>query len=172
MYVNYSKKLAFICHPRTASVAISHLLRERGWEDIAGHHNVVPEICKQPNWTIACVLRNVFDILVSWYFWHRHFEGTFQEFLFWFKDNPNLYTTFGLFYGLPYSNHILRFENLQDDFNEFLIKVNLEPIKISLKNVTERRKGRSWHEFYKGVVVPEFKICDSIFHEEPFPVHA
>jgi len=161
MYVCEKRRAAFICHPRTGSSALGHVLRSHsGFTKIGNHHSLRPNEL-DPSWTIACVVRNPLDMLVSWFYYHRHFDGGgFQEFLYWFHENPCIWVQWGLLYGLPYCNYTLRFENLQQDLDEFMLKIDHPQLDVPERNVSKRRCRRPWHQYYTGVVVPPFKLCE------------
>lgn len=147
MYVLKNKKIAFIGHPRTGSTAIGHVLTEHlGFERVGTYHGIVPEII-EPDWIVGCTVRNVYDTIVSWYFYNRH-PGPFEDWLPDFLDNPNHLIKDGLFYGQKYATHVLRFENLDADFQEFLLKAGLDDHPLPKKNVSERRAGRPWRTFF------------------------
>lgn len=164
MYVHAKARAAIICHPRTASSSLGHMLRNsaRGFEKIGNHHSLVPEICDQMD-VVACVLRNPLDLLVSWYYYHRkriEAKETFQDFLYWFRENPNIWVQYGLLYGIPYCNYTMRFECIQQDLTEFCRKIGVAEIILPERNVSRYREKRPWHEFYEGIQVPEFKLME------------
>lgn len=157
MYIDRERKAAFICHPKTGSSALGWVInKQMHLEKVGTHHTVEPQILG-PDWKVGCVVRHPIDTLVSWYFYHRHFEGTFQEFLF---REPSRWMRYGLFYGLPYATHVLRFEHLQKDWYSFCDEVGWTRYPIPVKNVSERRAGRHWQEFVVGCTIPDIKICD------------
>lgn len=147
MYVLKNKKIAFIGHPRTGSTAIGHVLIEHlNFELVNGYHKVAPEIL-EPDWIVGCTVRNIFDTIVSWYFYNRH-PGPFEEWLPDFLNNPNHLIKDGLFYGQKYATHVLRFEHLDADFQEFLLKASLNSYPLPKKNVSRYREERPWRNFY------------------------
>lgn len=157
MYVDRDRKVAFICHPRTASLAISKVFHKIPLERIGDHHGVNPKII-EPGWRVACVLRNPIDCLVSWYFHHRHFEGSFED---WLKvmHYKSKWLACGMFYGMPFCTHFLRFEHLQRDFFEFCDEVGWPKYSIPQYNVSKNREGRSWKEFAKFVKPGHICFC-------------
>lgn len=74
MYV-FENRLAFIAHPRTASRSVSDALIEGGairWQDM--HHQVDMDKLidiRHAGGVVACVKRNMFDVLVSWFYRSR-----------------------------------------------------------------------------------------------------
>lgn len=142
------KDVAFICHPRTASSAISYCLRENlGFRNLGHHHSV--ELVDGYR-VIGCTVRNPLDTLVSWYFYDRHspLQGDFESWVKNFLENPIHFVQDGLFYGRRLATHVLRFENLDFDFKRFLEMAGLDHYPIPKRNISERREGRPWQEFY------------------------
>jgi len=146
------KNVAFIAHPRTASTSIGYVLEQYlGFKRVGTYHGVVPEII-EPNWIVGCVVRNVFDTIVSWYFYNRH-PPPFEEWLPDFLNDSNHLIKDGLFFGQKYATHILRFEHLNADFQEFLLKAGLDDHPLPKKNVSRYREERPWQDFF----TPELK---------------
>lgn len=161
MYVNKHYKAGFICHPRTASSATGHMLRRVGFDKYGNHHAVAMRWLL-PGWSIACTVRNPLDTLVSWFFYDRHHQhaDNFELWLADFEINGNMWTKNGLFYGLQYANYVLRFEHLQEDWDNWLKLIGYrQRVVIPKRNVSKRREGRPWHEFYAGIKIPSVKIC-------------
>ncbi len=137
MYFHFDKKVAFIAHPRTASSATGHILMQMGFEIRDSHHAFNPE-WELDGWTVGCTVRNPFDTMVSW-FYNSPREQPFDLWLPKFISECHLLSDPLMFYGQPYATHVLRFENLQDDFDEFCKDANLPTTKIPRRNVSERR---------------------------------
>ena len=152
MYV-IKEKLTFIAHPRTGSRACAKLLMGCGAERVSGHHGIDP--ARIEGKVVACVTRNMFDLMVSW--WHNasFLEGTsnqhsgaqpFGDYLKdkvtgdhrWFK---------GLYhYGLNHSNHVIPYEGLQDGMESLLPKVGLVwPSRMAVIGASKRRP---YQEYY------------------------
>jgi len=154
MIVDQDRKVAFIFHPRTASTSLRTLLS--CFEEYGTRHSIEPEIIK-PDWTVGCVIRNPFDTLVSWYFVSRH--TNFQEWLDSDDFKNHMWISKGLFFGLPYATHVLRFEHLQEDFDAFCDEVGWGNSLVPFLNAGKRRSRKSWREVVAGCTFPEIKIC-------------
>ncbi len=116
-----------------------------------------PEKSYMNPWTIYCVIRNHFDVMVSWWFHNTrnavsaHFGTSFEQFLYiwahegrWFKDGRMYWER------NPYCNRILRYETLQRDFDTLLAAHNMPATKIQVHNVSVNRKGRDSTTFYSS----------------------
>lgn len=138
--------LTFIAHPRTASRACSEALLAAGAVAVNGHHRMSD--CTTG--TVACVVRNMFDVMVSW--WHNanFMPGTdkplkydiqpFNEYL-----REKAYdTTHRWFiepiyhYGLPRCNLVLRYENLAKDFNYMLRQQGVMEVELPVIGASKR----------------------------------
>ena len=161
MYILPAKKIAFIAHPRTASTATRDALLALGFEQLGTHHEVKPNWCPK-GWVIGTTIRNPLDVLVSWYFKTAK-ELPFAEWLPWFLDHPNHYLAQGMFFGLLYATHVLRFEHLPKDFAAFLRANKLPDIEIPRRNVSPCRQGRSCHAMYDDGL---YRLVESRFKKE------
>lgn len=148
MYVLEEKKVSFIAHPRTASVALGFTLEGMGFTQIEGHHRYTPNWCLEHTFS---VVRNPFDLLVSWFlFKSKPADMTFK----WWLNNlmvtpcPNHYIRDAMFFGRDFSTDILHFENLQEEFDVFTEKVGLPQARIYPRNVTQRKADIDFREFY------------------------
>lgn len=148
--------LAFIAHPKTASTATMKVLRALGARLYGSHHEVREEWCQEileSRGLVMSTVRNPFDIMVSWYFhYSNRRKGAvmepFSEWLPWILEHPNPFMEQGMFYGLPWTNRVLRYENLQVDFDSTLTEVGFEATVIPLENVSHLRKKRAYQEMY------------------------
>lgn len=147
MYVHEEKKVCFIAHPRTASTATGKvLLGKLDFGQCINHHGFKPGLIPK-DWTVFATVRNPFDLLVSWY-WHKRREHEFPEWLPIFLKESNEFLDKGLFFGLPYCTHVLRYENLQDDFNQVIVEAGFPPTEIPQHNVSLRRDDRPLSDYY------------------------
>ncbi len=146
MYIHKEKSIAFIAHPRTASVAMAETLLGLGFEKIGSHHQFKEFWCLD---TTFSVVRNPFDMIVSWYYFRaRENEQTFEEWLPIFLDTPPYYISHGLFFGHTLCTDILWYENLQEEFDVLMEKVGLPQTDIVRTNVSERREGRDFMDVH------------------------
>ena len=149
MYVNTEKKVAFIAHPRTASQATAKTLVDKLGFKLRMSHHVYGE--SPSSWTVFATVRNPFDLLVSWYYLEISKTKHDELFETWLRKcvaNPNEYIQRGLFFALYQCTDVLHFENLQEEFDQLMEKLDLPPTKILLKNVSEKREGRDFNTYY------------------------
>jgi len=147
MYIHEEKNVAFIAHPKTASLAMSYTLLDMGFEKIGSHHQFKEIWCRK---TTFSVIRNPFDLFVSWYYAQPEKLGvTFEKWAAHVIQRPSPYSYINdLFFGLKFSTDVLHFENLQEDFDKFTEKVGLPQTEIKRTNVSERREGRNFADCY------------------------
>lgn len=111
--------VGFICHPNTGSRSLKAALLEAGAWRVKRHHEICTEKLARTR-ACVCVVRNPYEIMAAWYcrapkrptpfhVWlaktlqgDRHHEG----------PQPC-----GLFYGLNWATHVVRFENLPGSLN-------------------------------------------------------
>lgn len=118
--------LGFIAHPRTASRSTRDMLLALGGRKMNDHHHVHDQTCRKMlsrGFGVACTVRNMFDVVVSWY--HNQYPKNpppFRKFIFedilWYPDG--WFSTPMFFYGLPWCSRIVRFEYLEDDLRQLL----------------------------------------------------
>jgi len=138
-YVNKERGLIFLAHPRTASQSIGGYLESVGFELDGNNHH----LGRRGHSGVAfAVVRNPYDVLVSWWF-NRNWPIPFGvEF---FERLKTLAVYFEpLWFHLPDTDHIIHFENLEGGLSSFLG----EKVSLEKKNVSKKRKGRHWREFY------------------------
>ena len=161
--------LAFIAHPKSASTATMEVLRTLGAQLYGNHHEVREDWCRpilESDGLVMSTIRNPFDVMVSWYFHYANRRKgvvmePFKEWLPWILDHPNPYLGQGMFFGLPWTNRVLRYENLQADFDSALSEVGLEPVAIPLANVSHLRERCPYQEMYipklRGLIEQHFE---------------
>ncbi len=158
MYV-IKPNFGYIAHPKTASSATKDALCKNFGAEIQGQHHCVDEECcrsiLESGGIVMATIRNPYDLLVSWYFHYKQRRGTtandMKSFETWLPQqlsNPNQYIRKGLFYGLPWANRVLRFENLQTDLDAVLVEAGLAPVTLEQFNVSRHREGRPYREMY------------------------
>ena len=151
MYVHEEKGVAFIAHPRTASISMATTLLGMGFTQVGSHHQFRESYCRE---TTFSVVRNPFDMLVSWYYLkrrddHLSFEGWLRVFL----HNPPHYISQGLFFGQHLCTDILWYENLQEEFDELMERVGLPQTEIMRSNVSEKRAGRNFMDVHNDITL-------------------
>lgn len=140
MYV-YKNKLAFIAHPRVASRSVSSALTGFGAAQVGTHHGVDNQLIGDilPDGIVACVTRNMFDVLVSWF--HRSRRGQsfkvtpYQEFDEWLKiileGGHEFLDKDPYHFGYETSNFVIPYDALDDMFPFLCRVVGIEPPRLA-----------------------------------------
>jgi len=161
MYVIPKYKFAFFAAARTGSKAIAKaLMEQRGAILIGSHHTTSdehPDFEIGSDWTVCSAVRNHWDTLVSWWFKIERRAGAMTplaEFIPRFcTNNPNFVQGGRLWWKtLPHTNTILRYEHLQLDFDQVLVKVGMPPLDLP-KVRDSLRAGAPYQIFYKRNMV-------------------
>lgn len=156
MYIIPEFKFAYIANPRTGSKAIREaLMKYRNAELVGSHHTTPkdhPEIKFGPDWTVCATVRNHWDTMVSWWFKIERVERAMtplMEFLPRFcEGNPNFVNANRLWWaGEGYVNTYLRYEQLQADFDQALVKAGMAP--LDLPRVVDSHRNGPYQVFYK-----------------------
>jgi len=147
MYVHEEKRVAFIAHPRTASTATGAALLSLDFTQWVNHHGINPKWDPE-GWTVFATVRNPFDLMVSWYYKAKYRELEFQYWLPNFIAVSNQYLDLGMFFGLRYCTRVLRYEQLQQDFDFVMSELGFPQIDIPLKNVSTARPDKPLSEYY------------------------
>lgn len=160
MYVVPSLKVVYLAQPRTASRACARLLKEEwGCNPLGagGHHAYRPkevERYARVGYRVIVAVRNHFDIIVSWYHHNpRWFDQSRPEMRFWAfaKAFPtharNTYVRpHQMYWGYQrIATHIIRYENLWDDFEEAL-GVPIPRSKVEVIGKSDRKPYRWYYE--------------------------
>ena len=144
----YTKQaVGFIAHPKTGSTSVMSVLLDLGFQQCGGHHDVAREWV-DGLWVIGATVRNPWDVMVSWWF-HKGNDrkGTFAD---WLPQaiRDNHFIRQGLFYGLKYATHVLRYESLDHDWVQYLRAAHLPLRALPQHNVGGGRDGQHYREFY------------------------
>lgn len=147
-------KLLFLAHPRTASTALRDALLERGGEKVSSHHagledSVVQKAHrKEP---VLTVVRNPYDILVSWWIVRTHNRPHTQplsNFISSFNDSKGNFVRQGrLLYHSFDADHVVRYESLDEDLNRALTSCGLGRLNLRRLNET-KAKTKPWQSYY------------------------
>lgn len=150
MYI-IDNRLGYIAHPNTGSRSMRIGLEAKtNVEKIGHHHGFNPDIIANLE-GCYCVVRNPYEMMVSWWCrggtllpfneWlpeilkrHRHFEGT------------NHSEGGGLFYGIKYCTDVLKFENLQYEFDKLMLKYGMKmfALPVDPTSVTQGKPDQWW----------------------------
>lgn len=144
MYANYSRRMVFLAHPRTASRATRDLLIEQfGFHREAQHHQ---HLERHPGcgWTVFTTIRNHYDAWASWYY--KSGNGArmsaalvakmIEEKSRYWPDPDRLWS---LHSGV--ADVILRYETLEADLSEVLG----DPVELPRVG-GQNRNGREYRE--------------------------
>jgi hypothetical protein len=140
MYVSEDYRVGFIAHPRMASRVLGQTIEQNGGQLIGEHHTIDDGVCRDiyaNGGNVACIKRNMYDVLPSWYHhtWHKH-EFTFPK---WLKECvlepreeglwPRWFAYPIYHYGLPLCTYQIPFERLHTGvWDDFLRDNGQDPI--------------------------------------------
>ena len=173
----YLDKLAFVAHPRMASRSISDALMRSGADKVGEHHDVDfdrIELIERNHGTVFCVKRNMFDVLVSWYY--RSKPSTFaddyvetqvplEDFTEWLGvilAGGHQYLDVPLYhYGLDICNRVLRFEG------DLQFRVFMEMVHGDIHPQDIEHRGKSHRLGYMDYYTPKTrKLVESRWAED------
>lgn len=134
MHAHHEKKLAFFLHPKAASRAIRIVLEDRGFVLEGDHHGDGDA----EGYHKTCVVRNHFDTLLSWRCVHTKWreapdnvvhlnfakEWPFND-KFWFPKNGTLWPFIWIYEDIE----ILRYENLREELDDYLVRNGFDPLE-------------------------------------------
>lgn len=147
MAVIFKGKAVFLEHPRTGSTAVREALKKIGGQPVTRHSYVKA----QRDELTVVVIRNPFDVLVSWWLITGEREGykTFADFLVRGKDRSLMTVGGKLFYYTQHANVILRYENLAFELGNLLRALKLPQVILPQRNKTPRKMP------YRSYYIPE-----------------
>ena len=150
------QNLGFIAHPRTGSRSVRDALRSLGAIDCSGHHHADPgaiACLKQlDDGIVACVTRNIFDIFPSWWAHERKLDVRTPNFKPFVQHRLTLrgdHQWFGkrlYHYGLEYSDFVIRYETMQEDFDALMDKAGHPRVALPHVGKTDRRPYREYYD--------------------------
>jgi len=155
-------KFVYLATPHTASSSTITVFRkwerDRGFgREIKTHHILLADIKKQlqghphlpqiTNELVWTVLRNPYDLIVSW--WLRRGvprgRSDFRSFARSWTDEP--YVVNGkMYFHLPDAKRVLFFERMEADFRKLAQDLDLPPIELPQTNPTPDKKP--WQTYY------------------------
>lgn len=174
MYFHKEARLIYLAHPRTASMATANALKSIGFEKCGGNHHIrlwdrcspLPERLSDPipygenlvteenrnEWYVFTTIRNHYDAVISWVFrrWRGRVKHGFEVKHFVEALDHNGWVGENSLWSLhSYDvDHIMRYENLQKEFDSVLRLGGLPKTIIEPYNVSEGRKGRHYRDLY------------------------
>lgn len=167
------KQLLFLHIPKTAGTSIIHWLDtniSQGWRGNSGRHNSFEtlDVVSTKKYTSFTVVRNPWDRIVSNYVFlsprFGKFLGSFNEFVYKLKDpyfsigEPRFFRPQTEWITLPI-DHILKFENLRNDFKIVQDYVGkYEPLQVL--NTTDHINYRHFFNDETKKVIQEVYASD------------
>ena len=157
-------ELIYLAHPRTASIATERALAKmfpRRSKKTANHHAQLHEITfRHGDEKIFTTIRNPLDMIVSWYVansnWHDRSMLTFiLDYKHSMMDRDG-----DLFYFTKDAHKYIRWENLQQEFNDLMNSWGFRPSKIPVTNVTKEKTKHFMNYHDKDTI-------DAMWHRWP-----
>ena len=148
-------KLAFIAHPRTASRACKHAVLQWGGERAESHHRICEKSVRDvyhEGGVVACAVRSMFDIIVSWYHNCNPPHAVRMDFEKFCRDacaedsSQRYFQTPVYHYGLLYCNFIVRYETLQLGMDALAHRIRVAPVQLDTIGRSTKRKP--YQEYY------------------------
>jgi hypothetical protein len=163
MYCHADKKLVYLAHPRTASVATAWELCRIGFVKVVpgDHHSKISHSSPakpfddrtRREWTAFTAVRNHWDAAVSWRFKRKSLRSDDSR---WDADSWRLLLgsinwvekkKLWWLHGDD-ADQILYYEDLESQLIDFLLRHGIELNELSEQNVTPSRDGRHYSEFF------------------------
>ncbi len=153
--VNDKRRFIFLAEPHTASRAVRDaLLKVEGSYKAGSHHLPIGEILKRTRhrkrsyYTTFSVVRNPADIMVSLWLqssmYKNHTELLADYIRRWGKRKPTPF----FFRHANDSDCIIHYENLQDELNSLLQKLQAQSIQLEVVGGTEGKAP--WFRYYSA----------------------
>lgn len=150
--------LAYLAAPRTASKATARALMGIGFERVGEHHNI--DAFDPVAMSAITTVRNHYDTIAS--FWeldstHIRFDRWLPTFL---EGSPYITRTDGgprLFgYAALAGVRILRYENLLEDLNDFLVEYGVEKVTLSQVGKKKPKPYQLYYNSRTSVMVSQY----------------
>jgi hypothetical protein len=141
--------VGFIAHPNTGSRSLRVGLMDAGADQVRGHH----EVCTKTLGNVracVCVIRNPYHIMASWYC-KKHRPGDFHV---WVSNVLQGRRNFqgpgpgGLFYGLIWATHVVKFERLPTRLDEVTEELGLPKLILGQEGMSDRTP-EDYDDLYK-----------------------
>lgn len=143
---SFNLPFAMICHPRTGSQSMEKALRI-GFDArvINGMHGIDESECERiiaAGGSVACTVRNPWDLLVSWYYYSQgngSVKVMFKEWLMQVLQDGNGWIERG-YYGVEHCNRIFYFEHdLERQLNNCLNDCRLPAVPLPRLGATKHK---------------------------------
>lgn len=143
--------VSFIAHPNTGSRSMKTMVQKLGGKCVNDQHGIcIPTIEKSR--AIVCVVRNPFDMMASWY-WRMSVRPKFSH---WLEntlereighEDPQRVGG-GLFFGLKYATHVIRFERLAAGYEAVFKTLRLPVVELPHKGRARHRREQHYKVLY------------------------
>jgi len=151
-----NRKLVFIAHPKMASRSVRDAIVRLKGRQCGSHHEIVnDELEKQRERgaSIGCVIRNPYDVMVSWYYHmeKRHGRKGVRPFSKWIREviaNGNGHLEYGMYKGYHLCDTVMHFENLDEDWKAWTEKCGLRHEPLGYVGVSLARSYAPYCEHY------------------------
>jgi hypothetical protein len=149
MYILEDHHLIYLAHPRTASYATAGVLMDRFGARMVGSHHSGLEERPPAGWMVATTIRNPYDVMVSW--WRKMDRGnlSLNDFIEEWYTHTKYCPEGRLFGHVLHANYIIRYEEIQHEFDWLLTWAGLVPADIPQMNSSPYRGDLDFSEFYK-----------------------
>jgi len=144
--------VSFIAHPNTGSRSLKKFINTtKGAKTINDQHGICLDTIKESR-AVTCVIRNPYDLLASFYWrmkskpdFHKWLHNTLRQEI--GHEDPDQVGG-GMFYGLPYATHVIRFETLQEDYDRVFKQLRLPPMKLERIGACRYRTSEDYRDLY------------------------
>lgn len=155
-------RMVFIAHPKMASRSVREAMKKNSGFQVGSHHTIDIEhleLERRRGASIGCVIRNPYDVMVSWYF---HMEvrkqtkenrgllaiKSFPQWLDFILPKGNGYIEHGLFPGYHLCDTVMKFENLFMDWKAWCKKCRVVYHPLEHLGKSESRDGEHYSTYY------------------------
>lgn len=148
-------KVLYLAHPRTASTSMRDALLSRGAVQILPHHIGLhsPEVqALYRGEPVITVIRNPYDLLVSWWLVRtlnrRASQPKLASFINSFRDGKGNFVRDGkLLYHRGDADIEIRYENFDEELDTAWKKLGVEDVSLGKVNQTHG-KDKPWQSYY------------------------
>lgn len=156
------QKMVFIAHPKMASRSVREAMKKNSGFQVGSHHAIEPERLEEERRrgaSIGCIIRNPYDVMVSWYF---HMEvrkaardnrrpvpiNSFPDWLDYILPKGNGYIEHGLYPGYRLCDTVMQFENLFMEWKAWCKKCRVIYYPLEHLGKSESRDCEHYSTYY------------------------